>query len=203
MFRLNLSTCRWDCRLRFPTLSVLQGHEALINAIELLGGHRCPLLIASWNGTMTRVIALRECRIPFTSPQVALSIMARAKILLEKRADNGWWGLPGGHVDVGESVEQTAIREIWEETGIRTRIRRLVGIYSDPQYNVIGAYSDGLIHFVVVIFECEYLSGELEVSEESTDVGYFPARNLPAKTLLCDVQAITDAVENRIQPFVR
>ena len=127
----------------------------------------------------------------------------RGEILLEKRADNGWWGLPGGHIDVGESVEQAAIREIWEETGIRARVRRLVGIYSDPQYNVIGAYSDILIHFVVLIFECEYLSGDLRVSEESTDIGYFPARNLPANTLLCDVQAITDALENRIQPFVR
>ena len=127
----------------------------------------------------------------------------RGEILLEKRADNGWWGLPGGHIDVGESVEQAAVREIWEETGIRARVRRLVGIYSDPQYNVIGAYSDILIHFVVLIFECEYLSGDLRVSEESTEIGYFPARNLPAKTLLCDVQAITDALENRIQPFVR
>lgn len=127
----------------------------------------------------------------------------RGEVLLEKRADNGWWGLPGGHVDVGESVEQAAIREIREETGIRTRVRRLVGIYSDPRYNVIGAYSDGLIHFVVVIFVCEYLSGELEVSEESTDVGYFPARNLPANTLLCDVQAIRDSLENRLEPFIR
>ena len=125
------------------------------------------------------------------------------EVLLENRADNGWWGLPGGHVDVGESVEQAAIREILEETGIRTRVRRLVGIYSDPQFNVIGAYSDCLIHFVVVMFECEYVSGELEVSEESVDVRYFPARKLPAKTLLCDVQAITDALENRIQPFIR
>lgn len=127
----------------------------------------------------------------------------RGEVLLENRADNGWWGLPGGHVDVGESVEQAAMREILEETGIRTRVRRLVGIYSDPRFNVIGAYSDGLIHFVVVIFECEYLSGDLEVSKESMDVRYFPTHNLPAKMLLCDVQAITDALENRIQPFIR
>ena len=147
----------------------------------------------------------RVTRMPDAVHVAASGIVSNGKgeVLLEKRADNGWWGLPGGHVDVGESVEQAAIREIWEETGIRTRVRRLVGIYSDPQYNVIGSYSDSLIHFVVVIFECEYLSGELEVSEESTDVGYFPTRNLPVKTLLCDVQAISDALENRIQPFVR
>ena len=125
------------------------------------------------------------------------------EILLEKRADNAWWGLPGGHVDVGESVEQAAVREIWEETGVRTRVKRLVGMYSDPQYNVIGEYGGSLIHFVVAIFECEYVSGELQVSDESTDVRYFPAGSLPADTLLCDVQAIRDALENRIEPFIR
>ena len=147
----------------------------------------------------------RVMRMPDAVHVAASGIVFNGKgeVLLEKRADNGWWGLPGGHIDVGESVEQAAIREILEETGIRTRVRRLVGIYSDPQNNVIGAYSDGLIHFVVLIFECEYLSGDLRVSAESTDIGYFPARDLPAQTLLCDVQAVNDALENRIQPFVR
>ena len=46
----------------------------------------------------------------------------KSEILLQKRADNGWWGLPSGHVDIGESVEQGAIREIWEETGVRTQV---------------------------------------------------------------------------------
>ena len=129
---------------------------------------------------------------------------AQGEILLQKRADNGWWGLPCGYVDVGESVEQGALREIWEETGIRVRVKRLVGIYSDPQFNVIGAYPDGsLIHFVIVIFECEYLSGELQVSEESTDVRYFPLGSLPANTVLCDMQAIKDALENRLDTFIR
>ena len=116
----------------------------------------------------------------------------RGEILLEKRADNGWWGLPGGHIDVGESVEQAAVREIWEETGIRARVRRLVGIYSDPQYNVIGVYSDILIHFVVLIFECEYLSGDLRVSEESTDIGV-----LPGTKSACQDVALRRAGHNR------
>ena len=125
-------------------------------------------------------------------------------ILLQKRADNGWWGLPSGYVDAGESVKQAAVREIWEETGIHTRIKRLVGIYSDPQHNVIGAYPDGsLIHFVILVFECEYLSGDLKISEESTDASYFLPSSLPDKTVLCDLQAIRDALENRREPFVR
>ena len=129
---------------------------------------------------------------------------ARGEILLQKRADNGQWGLPSGYVDVGESVEQAAVREILEETGIRARVKRLVGIYSDPQHNVIGAYSDGsLIQFVILIFECDYQSGELQISDESTDIGYFPPGNLPDNTELCDVQAIRDALKNLVEPFIR
>ena len=56
----------------------------------------------------------------------------RGEVLLQKRADNGCWGLPGGRVDIGESVEQGAVREVLEETGINVTVKRLIGIYSDP-----------------------------------------------------------------------
>ena len=87
----------------------------------------------------------RVTRMPDAIHLAASSIVfnEKSEILLQKRADNGWWGLPSGHVDIGESVEQGAVREIWEETGIHTRVKRLVGIYSDPQHNVIAAYPDG------------------------------------------------------------
>ena len=128
----------------------------------------------------------------------------KGEILLQKRADNGQWGLPSGYVDIGESVEHGAIREIWEETGIHTQVKRLVGIHSDPQHNVIAAYPDGsLIQFAIVVFEWEYLSGQLRISGESTDIGYFPPDNLPDDTVLCDLLAIKDALEDRERPFIR
>ena len=58
-------------------------------------------------------------------------------ILLEKRSDNGWWGLPGGHVEIGESAQDAVVREVLEETGLVVEIMRLVGVYSHPD----GAHS--------------------------------------------------------------
>ena len=145
-------------------------------------------------------------RMPDTIHLAASGIVVNEKgeILLQKRADNGQWGLPSGYVDIGESVEHGAIREIWEETGIHTQVKRLVGIHSDPQHNVIAAYPDGsLIQFAIVVFECEYLSGQLRISDESTDIGYFPPDNLPDDTVLCDLLAIKDALEDRERPFIR
>ena len=56
-----------------------------------------------------------------------------AEILLIRRTDNGNWALPGGAIDLGESVAQAAVRETLEESGIECAITGIVGIYSEPQ----------------------------------------------------------------------
>jgi ADP-ribose pyrophosphatase YjhB (NUDIX family) len=55
-----------------------------------------------------------------------------SEILLIRRTDNGKWALPGGAIDLGESVAQAAVRETLEESGIECAITGIVGIYSDP-----------------------------------------------------------------------
>ncbi|MEP6984348.1 MAG: NUDIX domain-containing protein, partial [Chloroflexota bacterium] len=52
------------------------------------------------------------------------------RVLLTRRTDNGRWCLPGGAMEAGESLAETCIREVREETGLEVRILRLVGIYS-------------------------------------------------------------------------
>ena len=128
----------------------------------------------------------------------------RREVLLEKRSDNGFWGLPGGAVDIGESVAKAVVREVSEETGLLVRIKRLVGLYSDPSSYTIASYPDGnVVHYVVACFECERLSGELQMSEESTDMRYFPTGALPENTLLSMRIRIQDAVTNRVEPYIR
>jgi 8-oxo-dGTP pyrophosphatase MutT (NUDIX family) len=96
----------------------------------------------------------------------------REKVLLTQRADNGRWCLPGGGMESGESVAQACEREVWEETGLRARVTRLVGVYSNPDQLVI--YPDGnKAFFVVMSFEAEIMGGELGLSDETTAFGYF------------------------------
>jgi len=128
----------------------------------------------------------------------------RGQLVMQKRADNGFWCMPGGNMDPGESIEECAVRESLEETGLVVAVKRLVGIYSDPKTYSVMRYPDGtLIQYVIVLFECEYLSGELRVSEEGTDVAWFDTSALPENTLLSHRIRIKDALAVSGAPFIR
>lgn len=126
------------------------------------------------------------------------------KVLLEHRSDNGFWGLPGGAVEVGESVEEAVKREVMEETALLVEVKRLVGVYSDPRRYSISSYPDGnVVHWVTVVFECVRIGGELQISHESTDIRYFGVDDLPESTLLSHALRISDALDPASGPFVR
>src|SRR5688500_10713755 len=96
----------------------------------------------------------------------------RQKVLLTRRADNGQWCLPSGGMDPGESAAEACVREVWEETGLRVRLIRLTGVYSDPHQLMI--YPDGnKVQHVTLNFEAEVIGGVLGLSEETTEFGYF------------------------------
>src|SRR6266700_5299621 len=94
------------------------------------------------------------------------------RILLQRRSDSGNWALPGGAMDIGETLAQSAIREVREETGFDVRIDRIVGIYSDPGH--VFAYDDGEVRQEFSIcLACTIMGGTLQVSSESTAVDLF------------------------------
>ncbi len=96
----------------------------------------------------------------------------RGKVLLTQRTDNGRWCLPGGALEAGESAAEACEREVWEETGLKVRATRLIGVYSNPDQLVV--YPDGnKAFFVVLSFEAEILEGKLGLSNETTAFGYF------------------------------
>ena len=101
----------------------------------------------------------------------------REKVLLTQRMDNGRWCLPGGHMESGESAAEACEREVWEETGLKVRATRLLGVYSNPDQLVI--YKDGnKAFFVVLNFEAQVLEGELGLSDETTAFGWFSLKEM-------------------------
>ena len=96
----------------------------------------------------------------------------RGEIVLQHRTDNQLWALPGGTMDIGETLAGAVVREVREETGLRVEPVRIVGIYSDPRH--VFVYDDGEVRQEFnVCLACRIVGGELAVSEESHEVRFF------------------------------
>ncbi|MFQ5418879.1 MAG: NUDIX domain-containing protein [Anaerolineae bacterium] len=96
----------------------------------------------------------------------------KQKMLLVRRTDNGRWAVPGGYMEPGESVAEACEREVWEETGLSVRVKRLIAVYSDP--HKLLEYPDGSRYQLVVLhFLAESANGVLSTSNETSDLGYF------------------------------
>ncbi|MFG2661675.1 NUDIX domain-containing protein [Streptomyces sp. NPDC048425] len=95
----------------------------------------------------------------------------QGRILLQRRRDNSLWALPGGGMDMSDSVPGTAVREVKEETGLDVEVTGLVGTYTDPRHVI--AYSDGEVRRQFnVCFRARVTGGELAISEESTELRF-------------------------------
>ncbi|GLZ79815.1 ADP-ribose pyrophosphatase [Actinorhabdospora filicis] len=92
------------------------------------------------------------------------------RLLLVQRADgSATWCMPGGIADVGESPAETAVRECWEETGLKVRAVELIGLYDNRLiYDHQPAW-----HLYIPVVLCEVEGGELRLTNETLDFGWF------------------------------
>ncbi len=127
----------------------------------------------------------------------------RGEVLLQRRADNGRWGLPGGSIEIGESAAAAVCREVAEETGLQVAVVRLVGVYSDPSLQVVR-YADGnVVHYVSLFFQCRVVGGRLCTSPETLELGYFDPGALPEDVLPLHRIRVQDALAERPAAFIR
>jgi len=120
------------------------------------------------------------------------AVIKNNMILLVKRKHQpfkGKWALPGGFVEYGEKVEDAVVREVFEETGLKTKIVDLVGVYSDPGRDPRG-------HTVTIVYLLEVVDGELKEGDDASDVKFFDLKRLP--TLSFDHDKIIKDILRRI-----
>jgi 8-oxo-dGTP pyrophosphatase MutT (NUDIX family) len=102
----------------------------------------------------------------------------QGQILMIRRTDNGNWAVPGGAMDLGESITDTAVRETKEETGITCEVTGLVGIYTDPKHVIRYTSNDEVRQEFSIVFRARPTGGELRPSSESSDPQWISAADI-------------------------
>jgi 8-oxo-dGTP diphosphatase len=111
----------------------------------------------------------------------------RPIVLIERRYPPPGWAIPGGFVDVGETVEHATLREAREETGLIITLQCLLGVYSDPARDPRG-------HTVTITYVAT-ATGTPKADDDARNLGIFTLDNLPAPLafdhaeMLCDYRA--------------
>lgn len=129
----------------------------------------------SYLSELRRIVGHR----PLLSAGATVLVIKDGKLLLNLRSDTNTWGIPGGALELGESLEETAHRELKEETGLSAESITLLTVFSGKDFYFEYPNGDKL-YSVVALFLANGISGELAITDgESFKLDYFPLHNLP------------------------
>ena len=118
----------------------------------------------------------------------------RKEILLNLRSDTNSWGIPGGSMELYETIEETAVRELKEETGISADKLELVSVLSGKDYYFEYPNGDKMCT-VIVLFKVINYTGQLHINDnESKQLKFFALNNLPV--MESRAKAIVDKINN-------
>lgn len=127
--------------------------------------------------------------------QVGASVIvedSEGRILLQKRADTHTWAYAGGAVEIDENVEDTAKRELFEETGLIAEELELLGVYSGKHMHNIYPNGDEVSN-VDIVYVCKSYSGQLKCQEQEVEeLRFFSIDEIPDEIFMPNVPAITE-----------
>ncbi|MCX6044066.1 MAG: NUDIX domain-containing protein [Chloroflexi bacterium] len=112
------------------------------------------------------------------------------RILLVRHAEGDVWVLPGGGVEPPESLADAAVREMWEETGLRVQLKHVFGVYSGPEFLVTYKNQDQ-VTYQMIVFEAQVAGGVLRANgEETKAVAYLSQTEMAALPMPAWMHAI-------------
>jgi ADP-ribose pyrophosphatase YjhB (NUDIX family) len=127
----------------------------------------------------------------------------QGEILMIRRTDNDNWAVPGGGMDLGESITDTAVRETEEETGITCEITGLVGIYTNPRHVIHYTSDDEVRQEFSIVFTARPTGGQLRPSSESAEPHWVSPTSIPDLSMHPSMrQRIQHYLDRRGQPYL-
>ena len=125
------------------------------------------------------------------------------EILLIHRSDNDNWALPGGAVDIGESLSQAAVRETREETGIDCEITGLTGIYTDPGHVMLYTSNGEVRQEFSIVLTARPTGGQPTPSSETSQVRWVPLGEVSGYQMASSMRLrIEHTLEHRDRPYI-
>ena len=124
---------------------------------------------------------------PLLAADVIIELIDRSDrpiVLIERKNPPYGWAIPGGFVDVGETIEHASIREAKEETGLDVKLKFLLGLYSDPRRDPRG-------HTVTAVYVGE-ASGEPKAADDAKNITIVALNNLPSPLAFDHQQVLAD-----------
>ncbi|PKM63327.1 MAG: ADP-ribose pyrophosphatase [Firmicutes bacterium HGW-Firmicutes-21] len=123
---------------------------------------------------------------------------AEGEILLQLRNDNKCWAYPGGGINVDETAEDAAVRELYEETGLKANIIQLLNVFSGKDMHHIYPNGDEVSN-VDIVYICKDYTGELKPDYlESNELRFFSADNLPDNISPLAVRGLKAYISQRL-----
>ena len=123
---------------------------------------------------------------PFPTVDTLIYEPDKGIVLIDRKFEPFGWALPGGFVDYGETAEAAAVREAFEETGLRVALQGLLGVYSDPS-------RDPRVHTITTVFEARAENySTLTGGDDAKDARFFPLDKLPANIMFGHDEIIAD-----------
>lgn len=116
---------------------------------------------------------------PMLSAGATVVVLKDNKILLNLRSDTNTWGIPGGAIELGETLEETASRELKEETNLEAESFTLLNVFSGKEF-YFKYPNDDELYSVVALYLANDTTGELKITDgESFELKYFGKNELP------------------------
>jgi ADP-ribose pyrophosphatase YjhB (NUDIX family) len=159
---LHYATCQFD-QQRYQRLKEVSA--------EILATHS--------NISVEQFLEFNAVEFGYATPKVDVRgvVFQDSKILLVREtADNGRWTLPGGWADVNETPAESVMREVFEESGFKTKVIKLLAVYDREKQKHQPAFP---YHVYKLFFHCEIVGGSATVSNETSEVAFFEQQEIP------------------------
>lgn len=137
-------------------------------------------------------------------PSVNVAVTNDAgEVLLIRRSDNDNWALPGGAVDLGESLTQAAVRETLEESGIDCQVTGLSGIYTDPGHILLYTSNGEARQEFSIVLTARVAGGQPAASSETSEVRWVPQAELAGYQMDRSMRLrVQHYLERRDRPYI-